>query len=75
MTSLEVKIDATHVKVTYDEKKKMHVIKVACLLCNDMVLLSKTEYSVSAGNYKSHISRKHLKKLQGDGTDSKQITL
>lgn len=75
-SSLEMRVDASHIKITFDEKKKIYVIRAACLICKEMVTLSKTEYSVSAGNYKSHIVRKHVDAVKDDAKgDKKQITL
>lgn len=74
MTSFAGKVEDSHVKVSYDGKKKALVVKANCLLCDEIITLSKTDYSVSASNYKSHIARKHIGKLE-DGNKDKQMTL
>lgn len=61
IAKIEENIEEADVKVTYDELKKTYSVSARCLLCDQHVTLSKTEYSVSAGNYKRHISKKpHL---------------
>lgn len=57
---LDKEIDETHVKAEYDQTSMSYTTSVRCLLCDKMVTLSNTNYSVSASNYTRHLLKKHL---------------
>lgn len=70
-TDVIKRVDKGHVNVTYNKNKGMMTAKVKCLLCTESVSMNATKYdATSMGNYKRHVTTKHLKRI-----DKNQPTL
>lgn len=50
----------TDVAVTYNRISRSFKIAVQCVICGRPLVLSRTEYSISAANYELHLIRKHM---------------